>query len=273
MYPTLQTLFERALPGAHKDERIAYRRLKKRGNFKSFATPSGASADFPDFGLRTTIDDIVIDLHFEYKQSRYAQMGSMRDWVFDGEQFTSPADNDDTKHMMLLAMNSSPECIRSAQDMLLQFQQYCDADISFIGGAMLNHIKDMDERRAKLDAFKTAVSSFTIANIKGEDLGEAMMNHYRSKFEPRPKADVSYLLMIIGNQIYVVERDGPALQADTKKKLCDLIGCDSLPNMQPPTASLEVRVQPIGIGGGRAKIDPMASFRLKSITPGGRISD
>lgn len=272
MYPTLVTLFERALPGAHKDERNAYRRLKKRGDFKSFATPSGATTDFPDFGLRAVIDEVVIDLHFEYKQSRYAQMGSMRDWVFDGEKFTSPAE-DEVKVLMLTAMNDSAETVANAKEMLVQFQTHCDPDITFIGGAMLNHITDMEERRAKLTTFGQAVPSFTIGNIKGQDLGEAMLSHYRSKFAPRKGADVSYLLMMIGDQVYVVDRNGPSIQADVRGKLCDMIGCSSLPVMQTPSAALEVRVQPIGLMTGRAKIDPMASFRLKSIAPGGRLID
>ncbi len=71
---------------AFRDEEAAYNALKKKlgSTAVTFQEPAGADAGFPDFGFTLSLPMGKVDLHIEYKNSSTAQMGSMRDWIFNG---------------------------------------------------------------------------------------------------------------------------------------------------------------------------------------------
>ena len=83
----------------------------KLGNPEAFAEPAGFETSFPDFGFRMIIAGKKIDLHIEYKADAKAQMGSMRDWIYDGSTnaFSTPSDSDE-KEALIDIMNQSTEC-------------------------------------------------------------------------------------------------------------------------------------------------------------------
>lgn len=265
----MDTLFERAPTGlnAYKDESQAYRLLKAEG-FETFMEPAGAGKGFPDFGLRAYIDDQVVDVHVEFKQDRFAQMGSMRDWVFDGETFAT-RNPDDTKDMLVKVMQDSKECVASAKRMLATFQEHCDPRIHSISGGMLGVIRDTAERRTKLDAFADHCDNYAIARISSEELGRGMIDFYKTKFVPNGDADTSLLVLMLGNEMYLVDRKGRRMRASVQEELYDMLGVDDLPMIVPPVAQLEVRIQPWGLTTAKAvRVDTMASFRIKRIARG-----
>lgn len=252
---------------AYKDERTAYRLFKAEG-FETFTKPSGASKGFPDFGLRTCINDQVVDVHVEYKQDRYAQMGSMRDWAFDGERFSTRSP-DDIKDLMISTMQSSPACVTGAKQMLNRFQKYCSKDITAINGGMLSVINNLHDRRTKLEYFARQCDSYAIARISSDKLGQALIDYYRNKFTPNADANTSLLVLMMGNHMYLVDRKGRKMKASVAEELYDMLGVDDLPIIAPPVAQLEVRIQPWGLTNGKAvRVDTMASFRIKQIDPG-----
>ena len=73
---------------AEQAEKQAFEKVKKLLPVqKVIASPAGSATNFPDFGFRINIGKKIVDLHFEYKMDYKAPMGSMRDWIFDGNKF------------------------------------------------------------------------------------------------------------------------------------------------------------------------------------------
>lgn len=266
-------LLEKATSVAFKDERTAFRELRKRADFEVFARPSGADKAFPDFGLRAWIGGEAIDIHFEYKQDRYAQMGSMRDWSFDGNNF-SASSLDDNKELMLNIMQQNDTCVKNAKKILKEFQEHCDPRITTVSSGMLGVIRDTAERREKVRNFAQTVDSYMLARIANTELGEALLNYYRGKFTPNPEATTSILVLMLGDEMYKVQTSGKRLTNAKRDVLLDLIGVSDLPAMEDPIAQLEVRIQPWGLNNTKAvRIDVMATYRLKQVSPGGYLTE
>lgn len=270
-YPRL--LAERATSAANDAERLAFTLLSQRG-FEVFAEPSGSTVGFPDFGLRAHIGNHVIDLHVEFKADRLAQMGSMRDWVFDGEEFLS-MNIDETKELLLAMMQNSPECVKNAKRMLKKFQRYCDPNITAISSSMLGSIKDQAKRRRKLERFAEQVDSYKLAYITDPDLGAAFISHYKRKFKTNKEATTSYLILMIGQEMWLIHQRGKKLDATTERMLFDMLGVDSLPKLVAPSAKLEVRIQPrilnYGTTNGVGRVDVLATYRLTNIQDGAKV--
>ena len=247
-------------------EKLAFEKLSKRlGSTTAFAKPAGFDTGFPDFGIRMIIDGKKVDLHIEYKADAKAQMGSMRDWIFDGTRFTTPDTKSEEKNDLVDIMNSSPECIKNGKRLLADFKKYADPKITKIYSGMMTIEKDQKERRKKLENFAAKTNNYQLAKIQDSTLGKKIIEHYESKFAKSKKADANYsmLLMMIENDIWFIDESGTASK-DLKDKILKRFGATNIPVLSNLGAALEVRIQPRGLSapGKPVSVDVMASFRL-----------
>lgn len=236
------------------------------GNPTAIATPMGSSAGFPDYGFRLKSGDKIIDLHVEYKLNAKAQMGSMRDWIFDGNKFTT-ANPDSDKETILAIMNNTPSCVTRAKELLADFKKYFDPDVKQISSGMLTMIKDQNLRRAKLINFKNSVDNYQIAKINDATLGSKIIDHYKKKFKAniKPNSNANLLLMVIADQMYLVDTLGVLTSADNEY-LKAFFGGKDFVELKGLNAALEVRIQPRGLNSNKpVSIDVMASFRLNGL--------
>jgi hypothetical protein len=256
---------------AQQAEINAYRKVKKAlGNAEAFAEPAGFETSFPDFGFRVYIDSKPVDIHIEYKADSKAQMGSMRDWIFDGKQFMSNK-QDATKEELIFIMNSDEECVKNGKRLLADFKKYFDKRITKIYSGMLTIESDQKVRRAKLKSFAANTKNYSLAKITSDDLGNKILDHYKKKFKKAMRSDAasSILLMMLGNEVYFIDRIN-TVQNDLKI-ISDMLSTQPVPTMRNLRASLEVRIQPRGLSaeGKPVSIDVMASFRLAGKTAAG----
>jgi len=247
-------------------EKIAFEKLsKKLGKTTAFAKPAGFDTGFPDFGIRMIVDGKKVDLHIEYKADAKAQMGSMRDWVFDGTRFSTPDNTSDEKKDLIYIMNSSPECIKNGKRLLSDFKKYADPKITKIYSGMMTIEKDQKERRKKLESFAANTINYQLAKIQDSTLGKKIIEHYQSKFKKSKNSDADYsmLMMMIDDEIWFIDDIGTATR-EIKQGILEKFGAKSIPILSNLGAALEVRIQPRGLSGpGKpVSIDVMASFRL-----------
>ena len=266
---------------AQQAEINAYNKLKKLlGNPEAFAKPAGSATDFPDFGFRILVNTKKVDLHFEYKADAMAQMGSMRDWIFNGSKFTGPTLTPE-KEQLLEIMNGTPEAIKEAKRLLKDLQTYFDPKVRTLSSGSLGIITDKKERKKQLFNFATNVDNLQIANIANKSLGDKIKSHYHKKFHANlnSDADFSILFFMIGSTIWFVEETGN-LDQKSKEAIPQYFHTNKFDELPALVANLEVRISP---RPGKAAIDPktfwasstnphidvMANFRLKQKLSGG----
>ena len=239
----------------------------------AFAVPAGFETSFPDFGFRVMVGKKKVDLHIEYKADAKAQMGSMRDWVFDGTKYTTPNPTDE-KLDLIDIMNGTPDAIKNGKRLLNDLKKHADSKIKTLYSGTMTIESDKEERRKKLVNFTKNTENYQIAKINNTTLGSGIISHYKKKFKKsqKPDADASVLLMMIGNKIWMVDKTLP-FNAAIQKEIAAYFGATTIPNIGNISAALEVRIQPRGLSapGKPVSIDVMASFRL-SAAPGGGIS-
>lgn len=245
-------------------ERQAFNKVKTLlgDSVRVFARPKGFNQSFPDFGFRLQINGKNVDLHFEYKSDHHAQMGSMRDWIFNGARFLAPNATLE-KQQLLYIMNNEPHVIEAAHKLLHSFRKHADRRISSIHSGMLGVEKNLDQRRAKLRKFIENVPNYSIATIRSNELGTQVINFYTRKFHEniKPLADCSYLFFIIDDTLYYVTSHGN-VDPETEAILADKLKAKSFIPVSNMGAQLEVRYQPGGLNNRRVRIDVMAQFRL-----------
>lgn len=256
---------------AQLQEINAFKKMKKKlGNPQVIAAPAGSATTFPDFGFRLKVGDKIVDLHIEYKADAKAQMGSMRDWQFDGKKFMTPNPSAE-KNDLIDMMNDNAECKRNGKRLLGDFQKYFDPSVNRIYSGMLSIEKDQKIRKLKMEKFAKGTKNYQLANIDNTTLGSKIIQHYIEKFKKSVKKDANYsmLLMMIGNEISLVTTKGTA-DTQTKKAINSMLGVSNIPKCAGLKAKLEVRIQPRGMTGGSkpVSIDVMASFRLSGKPPG-----
>jgi hypothetical protein len=111
----------------------AFKKVRaKFGNPIPFAEPAGFETSFPDFGFRFEIENKIIDVHIEYKADSKAQMGSMRDWIFDGTKYSTPDSGNSAKQDLIAIMNSSPEATANGKRLLNDLKKYFDPKVTKI---------------------------------------------------------------------------------------------------------------------------------------------
>jgi len=261
---------------AQQQEKVAFKKVKaKLGNPEAFAEPAGFETSFPDFGFRLHLDKKAVDIHIEYKADAKAQMGSMRDWIFDGSSSKfMTASKDPGKKDLIGLMNESKDCVKNGKRLLTDFKKYFDKKINKIYSGMLTIESDKKIRKAKLKVFASNTDNYQLAKIDDKKMGDMIISHYKKKFkkEVRSDADYSVLYMMIDNELFFVE-DTSGSTAKMLKDLHALLGVTSVPKLDGLKAKLEVRIQPRGLSSPDkpGSIDVMASFRLSGKPTGVKI--
>ncbi|CAB5221528.1 hypothetical protein UFOVP245_178 [uncultured Caudovirales phage] len=255
---------------ANAAESASFEKVKKLlGNPEVFAEPAGSDAGFPDYGFNMKLNGKTYCLQFEYKMDAKAQMGSMRDWIFDGNEFTASTSSD-SKDILLYIMNDSSKCVKRGKEILKEFQTYGDPRIKKIYSGMLTTEKDQKLRRAYLMNYVNGKKTdYQLAKISDSALGDSILDHYRTKFNKsrNPKADGGNILfMVIGDYIFYVNKTPNVKQTDVDT-FAKYFGVNKFVTLNNLSASLEVRIQPRGLSSPSkpVSIDVMASMRLNGL--------
>lgn len=254
----------------------AFKKLgEKLTGSKVLVSPAGFDAGFPDFAYRiTTSTGKVIDLHFEYKADYLAQMGSMRDWSFDGNEFSTPDVKSESKQELIAVMNNTPEAIQNGKRLLNDLKKYFDPSVTRIYSGSLTVVKDKDTRKALAREFAANTKNYQIAAIKDDSMGDKIITHYTNKFSKNLKSGSrgSILFMMLKDTVWMVDHIGDITNADLIQ-VAEKLGLNKLDKIRGLSAKLEVRIQPRGLNSAKpASIDTMASFRLAAIPRlGGKI--
>lgn len=264
---------------AFDDENKAFKAIQTRlgKTHPAFAKPMGADAGFPDFGFTVNLDSKTkVDVHIEYKNSHTAQMGSMRDWRFDGTKFYTPDKNSEAKQELITLMNNTQEALTNGKRLIKDFKKYFHPKITEISSGMLSIVPDKLARRPLTENFANNTKNYNVANISSSTLGNKIIAHYKTKFKKSIRAGTrkNILAMMIGNEMWIVDHSGGL----TKKELTQIATIfgakkefNKLTNL---TAKLEVRIQPRGLNAPASNpkpttIDVMASYRLQGKPVGG----
>lgn len=262
---------------AQAAENAAFSKLgSKLGNAEAIVSPAGFDAGFPDFAYRITLNSgKKVDLHFEYKADYKAQMGSMRDWHFDGRKFSTPDTNSESKQELIDVMNATPEAVQNGKRLLNDLKKYFDKGVQKLYSGSLTIIKDKDTRKAMAQEFANNTANYQIAKIVDTRMGQKIIDHYKTKFAKNLKrgSQSSVLFMFLKDKVWMVDQIGN-LTAAEKKEVAERLGLTKLDNLGNLTAQLEVRIQPRGLNSPSkpASIDAMASFRLaKAPAAGGKV--
>jgi hypothetical protein len=259
---------------AFQDEINAFNKLKNMlGSAIVFQAPAGADAGFPDFGFTLILPNKKINLHIEYKNAHTAQMGSMRDWVFDGNKYYTNDKNSEQKQELLTIMNNTPDAIKNGKRLLSDLQKYFSSQVKSIYSGAMTVIKDNVARKAAAKNFANSTKNYQIANIANSTLGDKILTHYKSKFKKSStkfSANGHVLIMMIKDEMWYVDKSSNVTDADIKM-IASFLGIKSLNKLSGLVAALEVRIQPRGLNSDKpASIDVMASYRLKGKPTGGQ---
>jgi len=259
---------------AFQDEINAFNKLQKMlKNAIAFQKPAGADAGFPDFGFTLLLPNKKINLHIEYKNAHTAQMGSMRDWIFDGTKYYTKDKNSEQKQELLTIMNKTPDAIKNGKRLLSDLQKHFSSEVKSIYSGAMTVIKDNVTRKAAAKNFANRTKNYQIANIVNSTLGDKILTHYKSKFKKTSakfRADDHVLIMMIKDEMWYVDKTGGVTEADMKM-IASFLGIKSLNKLGGLVAALEVRIQPRGLNSDKpASIDVMASYRLKGKPSGGQ---
>jgi hypothetical protein len=263
---------------AFADETAAFAKIKRKFGKDAivFQAPAGADAGFPDYGFTVTMGNgEKIDLHIEYKNSHTAQMGSMRDWRFDGSKFSTPDTKSMQKAELISLMNETPKAVANGKRLLKDLKKYFSKDVKEIYSGALSVIKDNQQRYNSILQFVDNTRDYQIANIADTAMGNRIIKHYKNKFK---KSMVSHrakghiLMMQIKDDIWIVDTSGKITKADLKEIAYKMGAKSEFKELKGLVAQLEVRIQPRGLSKKGAKptsIDVMASYRLKGAPVGG----
>jgi hypothetical protein len=249
---------------------------KKDVKVQPIVSPAGFDAGFPDFAYRVTLNSgKVIDLHFEYKADYLAQMGSMRDWSFDGSKFSTPDTKSEAKQELIAVMNDTPKAIQNGKRLLNDLKKYFDPKVSRLYSGSLTVISDKDTRKAMAREFAANTDNYQIAAIKDSSMGDKIIDHYKNKFKKNLKSGSrgSILFMMLKDTVWMVDQEGSITKSDLIN-ISEMMGLETLHNISGLSAKLEVRIQPRGLNSAKpASIDTMASFRLVAIPRlGGKVN-
>jgi len=254
---------------AFQDEIDAYKKVKTmlRSSGSPFQEPAGADAGFPDFGFTVDVDGTSYDLHIEYKNSHTAQMGSMRDWLFNGSRYYTKDIASEQKQELISLMNNTPIAVTNGKRLLKDLKDHFSPEVKEIYSGSLTVVKDKMQRRVLTQNFADNTRDYQIANIASPTLGTKIVGHYKNKFKKsmvRGRADGHILMMMIKDELWWVDKTSTVSQKDINA-VAGLFGVSRINKLQGLTAQLEVRIQPRGLSSQTkpTSIDVMASYRLK----------
>lgn len=258
-------------------ERRAFEHIKKMLPVtKVIAEPAGSGTAFPDFGYRLELGGKKVDLHFEFKDDWKTQMGSMRDWVYDGYNFSTPTTDAD-KETLIAIMNDTPSAKTEAKRILDSLKKYYSSKVMKLYSGALT-VLPANERKKGYINWLNNLSDYQIANIGSAVLGQKVLDHYHKKFHANLQRDADYsiLFFMIGDTIWFVEETGFA-SSDIKQSIAAFFNTKSITVLNGLIANLEVRIQPRPSLKSLLQeptkpvkgIDVMASYRLKQKPVGG----
>ncbi len=253
---------------ADQAEYDAYNKLYKRlMKPTAFVKPAGSKDRFPDFGFRIMVEGKPVDLHFEYKSDSRAQMGGMRDWVFDGRKFATKDTLNPVKEVLINIMNDTPASIAGGTRLLKDLQKYFDKRVTKLYSGTPTIEADRVKRLEKLEKFQMNTQSYVIANISNEQLGVQLIDNYKRKFEQsvRKSAAHSILFFVIGKELWFVDQLGDMPQA--LDHVANKLGITAIPEIKHLKANLEIRIQP----KASLTFDTIANFRLSGKPSSGAI--
>lgn len=258
---------------AEAAEKEAFVKIGKKLNGTAIVSPAGFDAGFPDFGYRVVLaTGKKVDIHFEYKADYKAQMGSMRDWIFDGTKFRTNDSKSESKQELLAVMNNTPKAIENAKRLLSDLKQHFSPDVKYLFSGSLTVIADKEQRRRATENFAAKTANYQIAAITDAQMGKKIVDHYKTKFHKNLKqgSQASILMMMLKDKVWLVDTTG-AITANEINELAQRLGLKSFDKLNNLTAKLEVRIQPRGLNSPTkpTSIDVMASFRLAQPPSGG----
>ena len=246
---------------------------KKLNGSKAIVSPAGFDAGFPDFAYRVKMKDgSSIDLHYEYKADYKAQMGSMRDWHFDGRKFSTPDTGSESKQELIQVMNNTKVAVQNGKRLLSDMKKYFSKDVTKLYSGSMTVIKDKDTRKAMAMEFAKGTDNYQIAQIQNSSMGQKIIDHYKTKFKKNLKrgSKGSLLFMFLKDKVWLVDTSG-SVSAAHKAEVATKMGLAKLDDLRNLEAKLEVRIQPRGLNSPSkpASIDAMASYRLAKAPAGG----
>lgn len=246
---------------------------KKLNGSKAIVSPAGFDAGFPDFAYRVKMKDgSSIDLHYEYKADYKAQMGSMRDWHFDGRKFSTPDTGSESKQELIQVMNNTKVAVQNGKRLLSDLKKYFSKDVTKLYSGSMTVIKDKDTRKAMAMEFAKGTDNYQIAQIQNSSMGQKIIDHYKTKFKKNLKrgSKGSLLFMFLKDKVWLVDTSG-SVSAAHKAEVATKMGLAKLDDLRNLEAKLEVRIQPRGLNSPSkpASIDAMASYRLAKAPAGG----
>ena len=252
-----------------KDDWAAYekevaKRLRRKG-FTIWKRPAGNDVGFPDIGASIDLPSGEINLHIEAKSNAEAQWGTVM-WVYREEQFIGRNFNNPMTEMVIGLLNRDEQALSNAQTMLKDLKRYADSDIDEISQQSLNHISDLQERHQALVNYmeNRTRKSTVIASFKGSETGEAIIEYYRSKYQPHRGNDL--LMYIIGHEMFI---DHYKRMPSDKlmNELFEALNIDGIPSM-PTKFDGELRsfvnIRNVTFGGEHpVRLDPLARVRAR----------
>lgn len=258
---------------AQAAEMAAFKAVGKKLGGQPIVSPAGFDAGFPDFAYRVTLaSGSKIDLHFEYKADNKAQMGSMRDWIFDGTRFVTHDTKSESKQELIAIMNATPEALKNGKRLLDDLKKHFHKDVKALYSGSLTVISGKDERKIMTREFMNATANYQVAQIQDPSLGNKIIDHYKNKFKKNLKSGSqgSILFMMLKDTVWMVDTSGRISPAEMTE-VAKMMGLNSIDKMSGLKAKLEVRIQPRGMNSPAkpASIDVMASFRLNGAPAGG----
>lgn len=243
---------------------------------RPIVSPAGFDAGFPDFAYRVGMKDgTTIDLHYEYKADYKAQMGSMRDWHFDGAHFLTPDSSSESKQELINIMNNTKIAVDNGKRLLTDLKKYFHKDVRGLYSGSMTIVKDKSTRKALAQEFANNTRDYQIANISSSVMGEKIVDHYKTKFKKNLKSgsQASLLFMFLKDKVWLVDTTRK-ISNEHKAEIAGMMGLAKLDLLKNLEAKLEVRIQPRGLNSPakQASIDTMATYRLaKSPAGGGKI--
>jgi len=272
------------LEEAKRDGGLQYEKLvagffEKKGketghDIKLWQPPAGSDAGWPDIGFAIELDGQLINLHIEAKKNVTDDMGSLRSWLFDGNQFTvDQAKEGDDVRVILSVMNNNKETMKNAKTAFKILKKILKSKIMRNGVTPFAAFADKEMRLDKAVEFIRAVkkvikkgkaesAGFQIARVKSGEIGSLVVDHYNNKFRARKGENL--LMFTAQNQLWMI----PGKKADpkAKKAIEDWLGIDSIPTLpKNGQGILEVRVGARGVlisdGADKGKPRPVEKSR------------
>ena len=254
------------LEETHIHHEKTVRKLLARRGFDIWKEPSGNANDFPDVGASIDIDGTPLNLHIEVKGSKDTTMGQIRNWVYKDGMFSATKITSPNTALMIDILNSIPEAGKKADYILKQLRKYFSRKVDELSQSSLLVIKDVEKRNEKLhDFMDNYEGSYHIISQASSEYGQLILEHYRSKFVPRPGMNV--LMFAIDRQLFLV--DMPSMPGKRKiRTLCQHLGVDNLPLFPENfTAAIECRISPSTLEGrGQVRLDTVLRLRATGLS-------